>query len=154
MSYRVVVGSVKIEADTVEELVELLSRLQLDLGRGSSSVEAVQQGGTGRRPSSPGRGRGTLRALIESLPPRTKEFLKLLAGSPDGIERSTVAQRLGLNPREVSRIIAGLAKRARSAGYQLNDVMTSKRIRLSGRIEYFYTPSDALVLTSASPSGK
>jgi hypothetical protein len=146
MSYRVVVGSVKIEADTVEELVELLSRLQLDLGRGLSSVEAVQQGGTGRRPSSAGRGRGTLRALIESLPPRTREFLELLAGSPDGIERSAVAQRLGLNPREVSRLVAGLAKRARSAGYQLNDVMTSKRIRLSdGRVQYLYAPSDTLV---------
>jgi hypothetical protein len=129
MSYRVILGSVKIETDTIDELIVLLSRLQRYNPRFSGA----------------GRNRGALQEFIENLPTRTRQFLELLAGSPNGVERSSVARSLGLGIQEVSRLVAGLSRRIRDAGYRLDDVMFSRRVRWPGGRTYWYTPSDALL---------
>jgi hypothetical protein len=129
MGYRVVLGSVKIETDTIDELMVLLSRLQRYNPKSSDA----------------GRHRKTLQEFVESLPTRTRQFLELLAGSPNGIERSSAARSLGLGIQEVSRLVAGLSRRVRDAGYRLDDVMVSRRVRWPGGRTYWYTPSDALL---------
>lgn len=143
MSFRVWVGSMRVEVDTAEELFALLSYLgyereRVAIGTELSAATAVEKPAE-KLPIASGE---ALDRFLRSLPKETLRLLKILASQSTVHRREEVARELGLPEIKVSRIIAGLTKRAKSVG--LPRAVEAKRVWEGGRVSYVYLIDEAI----------
>lgn len=144
MSFRVWVGSMRVEVDTAEELFALLSYLGYERERVAigTKVSAATAAGKLAEKLPIARSSEALDRFLRSLPKETLRLLKILASQSTVHRREEVARELGVPEIKVSRIIAGLTKRAKSAG--LPRAVEAKRVSEGGRVSYVYVIDEAI----------
>lgn len=122
--FKVVHQGVEIHCDTVDEAIEIASRLSANPKKPASAGEAVLNGSrwTGTR----------FQSFLSELRDRQKKFLKELVNSPDGLTDAALRQSLGVqNNKGFGPIITGISRRAKKSGMSLQDILLSEKINLS-----------------------
>jgi hypothetical protein len=148
---RVVHNGIEIFCETVDETMEIVSRL---------SGQPITAKGS---PSSPPHDRGNSQTssrwtvhrfttFISQLQDQQRKLLRSLVTSPDGQTDTALRQHLGLSSNKAfGPILTGISRRAKKAGVSLGDVLSSERITVGNErvLEFKAAPQFANIAKEA-----
>ena len=150
--FRIVHQGVEIYCDTVDETLEIASRLA---GQSPSPKAGSPHSAQSHNSGSSVLSRWTVsrfNAFMLQLQDQQRKLLRMLVASPDGQTDTALRQHLSLSSnKSFGPILTGISRRAKKAGVGLTDVLTSERITVGNErvLEFKAAPAFANIAKEA-----
>lgn len=145
-TYRILLGNVVIECSSVEDAVQIASRLRTAKVETHPDTEA--QASTSHQPVASGSRwtDGRVRDFLQKAKEGAKgRVLTALLDNPDGRTQKQLIEAANLSTgRELSGVLAGVIKNAIKVGAEPNDVYQREVLTIGGEKTYEYRLTESL----------
>jgi hypothetical protein len=140
MAYRVWIGSVAVDCDTPEEVIDLAKRA------GSDSVPSARSVKTLERLSAEGSRWTEKRAneFFRLIDGKQRKLVDILLEHEDGRTDAQLLQQLSLTGgKQLAGVLTGLVKNAKKVGADPKELYVKKPVSIGGKRGYEYFLSDS-----------